>query len=416
MASLERDTASGNFRIRFRLGNRPFKRTLKTTSQREAEAILTRLEENLRLLERGRLELPPGADPGAFLLSDGKLTGKPTAPKALTLAELYAVYEEKTPAGSKEKNSASTEKSHWKHLTHILGGKVVAQSLTTADIQRYVQQRSEDSFKGQPIVAGTIRKETATLRAVWNWAVLHGLLVGASPTRGIKYPKAEPKAPFQTFEEIKRTIDRGGMTPAEQKKLWACLFLTRQEILELLEYIRTHAAHEFIYPMIAFAALTGARRSEILRSRIEDFDFEAGTVLVREKKKDKTKTITYRRIEMAPLLRQVMQDWFQHHPGGQSTISQPLRTVRGKRRASFCPVTIYEATDHFRRTLANSKWSVMRGFHVLRHSFCSNLAAAGVDQRVIDEFMGHQTEEMRRRYRHLFPDQRRKAIEMVFSG
>lgn len=120
------------------------------------------------------------------------------------------------------------------------------------------------------------------------------------------------------------------MTPAEQKKLWACLFLTRQEILELLEYIRTHAAHEFIYPMIAFAALTGARRSEILRSRIEDFDFEAGTVLVREKKKDKTKTITYRRIEMAPLLRQVMQDWFQHHPGGQSTISQPLRTVRGK--------------------------------------------------------------------------------------
>lgn len=79
-------------------------------------------------------------------------------------------------------------------------------------------------------------------------------------------------------------------------------------------------------------------------------------------------------------------------------------------------MTIYEATDHFRRTLANSKWSVMRGFHVLRHSFCSNLAAAGVDQRVIDEFMGHQTEEMRRRYRHLFPDQRRKAIEMVFSG
>lgn len=154
MASLERDTASGNFRIRFRLGNRPFKRTLKTTSQREAEAILTRLEENLRLLERGRLELPPGADPGAFLLSDGKLTGKPTAPKALTLAELYAVYEEKTPAGSKEKNSASTEKSHWKHLTHILGGKVVAQSLTTADIQRYVQQHRRIPSRGSPSLQG----------------------------------------------------------------------------------------------------------------------------------------------------------------------------------------------------------------------------------------------------------------------
>ena len=29
--------------------------------------------------------------------------------------------------------------------------------------------------------------------------------------------------------------------------------------------------------------------------------------------------------------------------------------------------------------------------HVLRHSFASNLATKGVDQR-IDEFMGHQTE------------------------
>ena len=34
----------------------------------------------------------------------------------------------------------------------------------------------------------------------------------------------------------------------------------------------------------------------------------------------------------------------------------------------------------------------------------------GVDQRVIDEFMGHQTEAMRKRYRHLFPSSRRAAI------
>ena len=50
-------------------------------------------------------------------------------------------------------------------------------------------------------------------------------------------------------------------------------------------------------------------------------------------------------------------------------------------------------------------------FNRYRHSFASNLAAAGVDQRVIDEFMGHQTEPMRKRYRHLFPKTRRSAIE-----
>ena len=34
----------------------------------------------------------------------------------------------------------------------------------------------------------------------------------------------------------------------------------------------------------------------------------------------------------------------------------------------------------------------------------------GVDQRIIDEWMGHQTEAMRKRYRHLFPKDRRAAI------
>jgi hypothetical protein len=38
-----------------------------------------------------------------------------------------------------------------------------------------------------------------------------------------------------------------------------------------------------------------------------------------------------------------------------------------------------------------------------------------VDQRLIDEWMGHETEEMRRRYRHLFPDVQRQAIETVFA-
>ena len=54
------------------------------------------------------------------------------------------------------------------------------------------------------------------------------------------------------------------------------------------------------------------------------------------------------------------------------------------------------------------------GFHSYRHSFASNLAAAGVDQRLIDEFMGHTTEAMRKRYQHLFPSAKRSAI-MMFS-
>ena len=34
---------------------------------------------------------------------------------------------------------------------------------------------------------------------------------------------------------------------------------------------------------------------------------------------------------------------------------------------------------------------------------------------MLDEWMGHQTEEMRRRYRHLIPQQSQDALRSVFA-
>ena len=67
MAWLDRDP-SGNFHICFRLGSRRFKRSLRTKDERRANASCSRLEENIRLVENGRLEFPPGADVTTFLL------------------------------------------------------------------------------------------------------------------------------------------------------------------------------------------------------------------------------------------------------------------------------------------------------------------------------------------------------------
>ena len=65
MASIEFDEVSGRYRIRFRYGGKPYKRSLKTTEKREAETVVGRVEETIRLLERGRIDIPSGADPGA---------------------------------------------------------------------------------------------------------------------------------------------------------------------------------------------------------------------------------------------------------------------------------------------------------------------------------------------------------------
>jgi hypothetical protein len=47
--------------------------------------------------------------------------------------------------------------------------------------------------------------------------------------------------PFQTRDEIKAIIDCGGLTPAEQKELWDCLFLTTTQISEVLEVVKVNA-------------------------------------------------------------------------------------------------------------------------------------------------------------------------------
>jgi integrase len=71
------------------------------------------------------------------------------------------------------------------------------------------------------------------------------------------------------------------------------------------------------------------------------------------------------------------------------------------------------AYGHFKRTLGGSKWAVIPGFHTFRHSFASILASEGVDETTIDRWMGHQTQEQRDRYRHLFPRNRKRAIELL---
>ena len=68
-----------------------------------------------------------------------------------------------------------------------------------------------------------------------------------------------------------------------------CLYLRLNEIDELLKYVKKHARYPYVYPMFAMAAYTGARRSELMRSRRSDFDFKTGIITIRERKRVKGK-------------------------------------------------------------------------------------------------------------------------------
>jgi integrase len=418
MPWLEQHPTSGRFKICFRWSGQQFKKTVKTTDRGEALAVLKRVEENINLAERGRLEVPMDADIATFFVSDGKLPHKPKVsppPRPMTLGELRDLYLQAYANGAIEANSLQTVTMYLGHAVKTLGAAFAIQAMTLDDLQRHVAQRGKKKYRGRPLSPVTLRKEVASFRACWNWGVQAGKLKGSFPNRGLTYPKVEEKPPFQTWAEIERQIACGGLSERQQQELWDCLFLTLPQIEELLAYVKGQARQPFLYPMFVFAAHTGARRSEMLRVRIADVNLDGQTVLVREKKRVRGVRST-RRVPLSPLLLSVLKEWLAVHPGGQHLFCLGKDVIRSKsRRSGPAPVTRDQAHDHLKRTLAGSKWEVLRGWHLFRHSYCSNLVAAGVDQRLIDAWVGHTTEEMRKRYRHLIPNQERQIIQAVFG-
>jgi integrase len=407
MASLEK-RYDGRYRIVFCWQGERRYHSLGKLPERDARSCLDRLEESLRFVDRGLLEVPADVELGRFLVSGGKLNGKPAFKAPFTLAELLKRYQTEHPDGVKEASTRSTESIHIAHLLRIIDPKTIVRAIATETLQGYVNVRAkENGLGGRPISHVTIQKEIGTLSSVWNrWARPLGLVESPAPTQGLIYAKVRTKPPFLTWDQIRRQVARGGLSPLEIKDLWASLFLTLGQVQELLAHVKARGGRPWVYVAFCLAAYTGARRSEILRSRIDDLDFEAGTITIREKKRDRTREMTFRTVPMAARLRQVLRAWLQDdHPGGAYTICG-----RGGQ-----PLTRQTMTKAFRAGLEGSLWQPVQGYHVLRHSFASNCALKAVDQRIIDAWMGHQTEAMRRRYSHLFPEQQQAAIRSVFG-
>jgi integrase len=268
---------------------------------------------------------------------------------------------------------------------------------------RTLAGRIPGGFRKDPGLNQGIRKECVTFGTMRRFAKARGWCDGDIDGKQIRRPKAEEKPPFRTWEEIGAEIKKGGLTDAEQRDLWDCLFLREKEVLEFLAYIETKRT--WLYPAIAIAVFTGARRSEILRCEAKDFDFARGVMILREKKRDHTKRTTSRRVNIPPRLAAILKAWFVNHPGGKYTVCvQPNVQLRPE-----------DALQTFEKAVAGSKWKHLRGWHVLRHSFASICAMMGLRETTVSKWMGHETEATKQRYRHLFPEAMEAEMGRLFG-
>lgn len=427
MATLE--FRNGWYRLLFRFAGQRFTHSLHTQDERIAEALRGTVDRTILLIQQRLLTVPANANLKEFIISGGSQVAPThaTIPSTSgveerdkqnkqTLGAIRDRYRDTLAIGAVEANTLKLIELHFRHWVKSLGVNFRLDQLTQSDLQDHVNRRSKaKGIRGRALSPVTIRKELSTLRACWNWSVHSGLLKGAFPNKGLKFSKTTQKHPFQTWEEIEREIAQGGMSKAEIADLWSCLFLGKAEIAELIEYVRVEGGQPWIYPMVAFAAHTGARRSEIIRTRIADIDLEQGVARIHEKKRSHGK-LTHRRVPLSPPLIAILSDWLKCHPGGPWLFAQRPEIERSKTvRKEALAVTKDEAQDHFHRTMRGSKWKVLKGWHVLRHSFISVCASEGVDQRLLLAWVGHMTAEMQSRYTHLYPSVERKVMEGIFG-
>jgi len=170
------------YHIAFRYGGRDFKRSLRTADEQEAIGRLALLKDNLRLVERGRLEIPPEADPAVFLLSDARISRQAKLPKTIGLRALCEEFLASIPEGNVEQSTRKTMTIHCGHLCRHLGDRFSIRSLQLADLQDYVTHRSrEPGLRGRLVGPTTIKKELATFHTLFAWAREMGYVSGPFP-------------------------------------------------------------------------------------------------------------------------------------------------------------------------------------------------------------------------------------------
>ncbi len=299
----------------------------------------------------------PDADIATFLLSDGRLAKKPTAAEnrdviqdlQITLRELFESFFEQLMEGSLEDSTISQMQTHRNHLLRVLGDEILADEIELNVLDAYTRKRSrEKGLRGRKLSSSTIRKELVTLRRVWQWGKKRGMLTHElPPIRDVQLPKSAERPPFQTYDEITQQIESGGLNSGEQDELWESLYLRAAEIDDLLIYVREKARHAFLYPMFVTAAHTGARRSELMRSRPSDI--RGDVIIIREKKRRRTQEST-RRVPMSSLLKETLDEWLENHPGGPQTFGVGSSNS-GKANLPLRPLSRDQANNYFHQVL-----------------------------------------------------------------
>ncbi|MCC6741112.1 MAG: site-specific integrase [Planctomycetia bacterium] len=242
-------------------------------------------------------------------------------------------------------------------------------SILSGDVQRWFDEETTKKGKGgRSLKPATINRRFAFLSGALSEAVKRGL-IERNPAHGIaQLPERNGRVRWINADEEARLM---GVLP---------------------EYLR---------PVVLTALNTGGRFSEVIGLTWGDLDFTAGLVRFADTKSGKT-----RHVPMNAVLRDALKS---------------VSPVIGKDGAVPFVFTNPETMTHYTNVAGGFTAAVKRAgltgvsFHVLRHSFGSRLAQAGISPEVIRTLMGHGSYAMTQRYMHLSPSNLRSAVDALIA-
>jgi integrase len=230
-----------------------------------------------------------------------------------------------------------------KHLCKFFLGKIAG--IRRIDIQRYITKRAAE------VSAHSVQKELNVCKHMLRLAV-EWETVPFNVAQGIKCPR----------------VAAGRVR-----------YLQPAELRAVLE-----ASPEYLRPVLAIAACTGMRRSEILGLRWLNVDLVHSRVLLSQTKNGEGRIV---------YLNETAKAAIRSLPFSETTRSSDLL---------FGQLTGEQVSMAFARTCRSLNISDFR-FHDLRHTAASWLRMKGADIHTVAQLLGHKDLRMAARYQHLSP-------------
>lgn len=281
------------------------------------------------------------------------------------------------------------------HAIPQFGHKKVDE-ITTIDLEEL-----EDRLERRELSHKTLKNTIAATRKVLNHAKKHEI-IDEVPDYTVPDPQRWGQALVDSGEEKKRGQERPG-------------YLTEGQASRLIEH-----AHPRVRLPIKIALYAGLRHSEIMALRWTNVDLEESEIKVRwawtsgELHRGKSDKAT-REVPILPQLQEALEqyreewesegewrgakDWlFQRsdepycpQPWGQTYTNKPIR-------------------ESYRNAGLDDEVGTM-GFHILRHTFCTNLVDRGVPLVHVQQLAGHADHSTTLRYVHRNQNELRDSIE-----